>query len=607
MKPRLHGLICVALVGLTSICLGRVLGNDFVNIDDPHYVTANSWVCSGLNWPSVCWAWTTSHAGFWIPLTWMSLELDATLCWPRAWGFHLTNLLLHIINTLLVYRLMVKLRMADGGWRIMNSEAGVRGTGFLAPPADVSRDNRVDAPRPQMDGLGSPSHNSAWAAVIAALFAIHPLRVESVAWVTERKDVLSCCFGLLALLAYLHYREKPGIWRMLLVCLLFAMSLLAKPVLVTLPAIMLLLDWWRIRGAGCQPAARQAGWQPAPRIEPAAQARGAAKTLACAVLEKLPLFGLSLLCTWITIQTQNSAGATALVELPLPWRLANAAVSYESYLAKTFWPVNLAVFYPHPRDSLTGLQIGIACLVLIGVTLLVSGVRKQVPAMLVGWLWFIIALAPNIGLIQAGAQGMADRFTYFALLGLFLAVVCGADYLAGRLRIATGARIATAIVVLAILGALTWVQVGLWKNCATLYEHALNVTTDNADIHRYLGIYYFEQGDSARAEQQLADALAVSEKLGAKASFDVYLYYGAVLHKKMDWRPAIEKLEKAVELNPQEATGRYLLADSLLHLAMMLDAQGRRVQARQAVQRAVSMVADPRQRSALEEYLRGIE
>jgi protein O-mannosyl-transferase len=571
MNPRwLHGLICLALVGVTLICMGHVLANDFINIDDPHYVTSNAIVQSGLNWISMTWAWTTTHAGFWMPLTWISLELDAALYWPAAWGFHLTNLLLHLANTLLAYGLM---------WRL---------TGKL--------------------GIS---------ALIAALFAIHPLHVESVAWITERKDVLSCFFGLLALLAYLRYRAGPSVWRMAAVALLFELSLLAKPVLVTLPALMLVLDWWQVS-------------------EPAAPARDSKMAWwTRRVLEKLPLFGLSLACTLITIETQHTIGATSLVRLPLKLRLANAVVSYERYLAKTFWPVDLAVYYPHPGGSLTLTQISIASLLLIAITGLAFVWRKSVPAVLVGWLWFIGCLAPNIGLIQAGGQAMADRFSYFALLGLFLALVAGADVLARRLQVAATPRIALALVVIIGLGTLTFAQVGLWKNCATLYTHTLAVTEDNGYIHELLGIYYHDHGEWELAEEQLGKAIDMKMAFTPNA----YLYYGSIKHRKKEWLSAAENLEIAVQLQPKLAIAHYFLGDTLLHLgardpaalvraekhlaqaaalqpsfaqaylslAMVQDRRGHRTQARNTIDHALDVTADPQLREKLEEYLRTLK
>ena len=373
MSPRRqHFLSGLGLILLASLVLGHVCGNDFINMDDPHYVTANDQVNGGLTESSLRWAWTTFHAGYWMPLTWLSLQLDASLYWPRypvagtssasaaAWGFHLTNLLLHLANTLLVYWLLLRLTRLGG-----------------------------------------------WAVLIAALFAVHPLHVESVAWITERKDVLSTFFGLLALLAYLRFQEKPGWVRYLVCTLALALSLMAKPMLVTLPAIMLLLDYWPLGRLG------KVSWT---RL----------------VLEKGPFFGLSLLITAITIFAQQQAGAvSALDKLPLNLRLANAVVSYEGYLVKTFWPQDLTCFYPHPGATLTFFQVLRAGLVMVGITALVVAARRKLPAMLVGWLWFVGTLAPVIGLIQAGEQGMADRFTYVPLIGLFLALVAGGDYLAG--------------------------------------------------------------------------------------------------------------------------------------------------------------------------------
>lgn len=521
-RTLVHALTCLALAGATLICFGRVVDNDFVNIDDPMYVAANPHVQAGLTWPSVKWAWTSLDAGFWIPLTWLSLELDATLYWPAggngplaasaaALGFHLTNLLLHVVNTLLVYWLF---------WRLTGS-AGV-------------------------------------AVCVAGLFGIHPLHVESVAWITERKDMLSACFGLLALLCFVRYQEKPSAGRMAVVTLFFAMSLMSKPVLVTLPALMLLLDWWRRRS-----------------LSPASLTR--------VIVEKVPLFALSLSVTALTVAAHRQiSGVAELALLPLSTRWANALVSYQSYLVKTFAPIDLAVFYPHPglsRQPVAILQTGQAALLLAGITAVALVWRNTIPALLVGWLWFLGALVPNIGLIQAGNQSMADRFSYFALLGLFLGIVAVGDRLARQVRL-PGVVIAVVVAVpAAALAILSWLQVGYWKDSRTLYLHALEVTQNNAYVHGLLGIHLSEIGDLDGAERHLATATAA---VGFVSFAEFHYAYGHVLlergRKTGAADPAMllkawRHLERAISLKPSHVLAHYELAVAQIGLGELAAAR----------------------------------
>jgi len=511
-----HGLICLALAGLTFLCMGRVVANDFINLDDPTYVYQNPPVIDGLSWPGVQWAFTTSHAAFWIPLTWLSLQFDATLYWSgppglasasaAAWGFHLTNLLLHVANTLLAYGIVFRL------------------TGRI--------------------GI---------AVCVAALFGIHPLHVESVAWITERKDVLSAFFGLLALLAYLRYQEKPSVARMTAVGILFALSLMAKPVTVILPGVMLLLDWWRRGLSGVE----SWGW---------------------AIVEKLPLIGLSFLCTVVTVYTQRAdRGVANLSDLSLYERGANAAVSYEKYLARTFWPMDLGVFYPHPGmypqpdEPLSLWKVILALAILTGITALAILLRRTLPAVLVGWLWFLGALLPNIGLLQAGNQAMADRFCYFALLGLFLALVLAGDRLVTLIGLGDAVKIAIFTPLVVSFGALTWVQVGYWQNSQSLYEHTLAVTQGNPYIHGFLGFDLYERGDWDSAEEHLRKYVT-SPRNGLVA----FQYrYGDVLLQRYfkSNRADSDMLKKAaahlsytIKKDPDFAAARFKFASALIEI-----------------------------------------
>jgi hypothetical protein len=326
----------------------------------------------------------------------------------------------------------------------------------------------------------------------AALFGLHPMRVESVAWATERKDVLSVFFGLAALWAYARYAERPGVGRYLGVALALALSLLAKPMLLTLPLLLLLLDYWPLRR------------------------RASARLL----LEKLPLFALAAVIGVVTMASRDRSGAAVSLDvLPLSARLANAATAYGWYLATTFWPSSLGALYPHPYGAWSPLQaLGGAGLLLSLTTLTLWQARRR-PWLLVGWLWFVVTLLPVIGLAQGGAQAWADRFSYWPHLGLFVAAVWGLGEVVERLRVPSWVCRSAGALILGSLGALTWVQVGYWRNAATLWERTLAVTKDNDRAHQYLSLAYRKQGRLAEAEHHLLEAGRLQRRrLGRSAS-----------------------------------------------------------------------------------------
>ncbi len=403
-RYRIEIALGVALVALTLGALGHACWNGFVNFDDDGYVVHNRHVQAGLTAPGLLWAVTTTHAANWHPLTWLSLQLDASLYGPSsAWGFHLTNLLSHAAAVVLLF---LALRLMTGAaWR---------------------------------------------SAVVAALFAVHPMHVESVAWVSERKDVLSGLFAMLTLLAYAWYVRRPGWGRYLLVLAAFGLGLTAKPMLVTLPCVLLLLDYW-----------------PLDRLTPARSASEGRTSLAGAsgwgqggavLLEKLPLFAMTAAACLVTVYAQQRGGAVnSLEQLPLGERLMNALVAYADYLGKLVWPARLAPFYPHPRGRLLLEQAGRAGLLLVAITALVVWARRR-RYLAVGWLWFLGTLVPVIGLVQVGSQGMADRYTYIPSVGPFLAVVWGVADLAAHGRATVRPAAALAALLLGI-----WVPLGLWR------------------------------------------------------------------------------------------------------------------------------------------------
>jgi tetratricopeptide (TPR) repeat protein len=427
-------LIALALVTATLLVFNRLGQAEFHDIDDQLYVVRNPHVLGGLSNSNIAWAFTAFHAANWHPLTWMSLQLDAMLFGPYPAGYHLVNVLLHAVNAALVF--VALLRLTAAIWR---------------------------------------------SAAVAALFALHPLHVESVAWVSERKDVLSTLFGLLALLAYARYVKRPGPLAYAIVVGAFALSLLAKPMLVTLPFLFLLLDWWPLER-----------W--------AARKGSASPSRTSLFLEKVPLLVLSVLSCWVTLRAQAAGGAVSTFAAnPLASRTANAALSYAEYLRQTFWPVDLAALYPLGTASWVQGPVLAGAAALAGVTAGVLALRRPCPYLLVGWLWYLGMLVPVIGLVQVGRQARADRYTYLPLTGIFIMVVWGFADLAERWRIRR-AWAATALsgALLACAFA-TWFQVEVWRNSVTLWSHALRVGPPNAVAYGNLAVGLVEAGQPEEA------------------------------------------------------------------------------------------------------------
>lgn len=430
-RLRLPLLLSAALALLTLAAWLPALRNGFVNLDDGLYVTGNPQVQKGITRAGVAWALTANVANNWHPLTLLSHMLDCQLFGLDPAGHHAMSLLLHLADVLLLFAVLA--RMTGALWR---------------------------------------------SAAVAALFAVHPLHVESVAWAAERKDVLSALFWILAMGAWTSYARRPSLGRYLLVVLLMALGLAAKPMVVTLPFALLLLDVWPLERLGL-------GWK---RL----------------MAEKLPLLALSVAASLATLRYQR----TSLAPLELvPWslRLANAAVSYAAYLGKLLLPRNLAVFYPIPLAIPAWQAAGSAAL-LAALTALAVWKVRQAPWLLVGWLWFLGTLVPVIGLVQVGRQAMADRYTYLPSIGLFLAIVWGISELLRERRAVLAAASAVAI---ALLAAGTWMQVGYWKDSLVLYRHALAVTRDNYVAHVGLAKALAAEKDWAGAAEQYRAALAL--------------------------------------------------------------------------------------------------
>jgi tetratricopeptide (TPR) repeat protein len=484
-----------ALAAITFAVFFPALSAGFVDYDDPLYVSNNPDVKAGLSAAGIRWAFTTYHAANWHPLTWLSLQLDATLWGNDPRGFHLTSVLLHAANAALLF---LTLRSLTGAfWR---------------------------------------------SAAVALLFAVHPLRVESVAWVAERKDVLSTLFGLLALWAYAGYARSPTARRYLTVAALCALSLLAKPMLVTLPCLLLVLDWWPLGRAG-----KTGDW-------------------ARLVAEKLPLFALATASCVVTALAQDAGRAVMSLEVyPPAVRAENALVGYTSYLFLTVWPTRLAAFYPHPHATLPVWQVAGAATLLAALTAGAAALRRRAPYLLVGWLWFLGTLVPVIGLVQVGLQAYADRYTYFPQVGVLLAVCWGVADLAGRRpRLAVAAAGVTALA----LAGLTWNQALVWHDSLTLWLHGVAVTRDNAQAFLHLADEYSRRGDYGKAAECYRKIL-VFDPTSASALSNL----GAMLRRQGQLPEAEEVLDRAVRLHPGFASARTNLGNVYFQQKRFEDAE----------------------------------
>jgi tetratricopeptide (TPR) repeat protein len=436
--------LALALAILTTAAFAAVRHHDFVSVDDPEYVTANPHIAGGLSWSGIAWAFTSGYAANWHPLTWLSHMLDIQLFGMTAGGPHVMSLMLHVVSTLLLFALLVRMTGAAGR-----------------------------------------------SACVAALFAMHPLHVESVAWIAERKDVLSGACWWLTLLAYAAYVRRPNVARYLAVAAAYALGLMAKPMLVTLPVTLLLIDVWplgRLR-LGPRSGNRIAAWRPLVR-------------------EKLPFFAMAAGSSLITFVVQQRGGAVrGLDALPLALRVENALVTTVAYAGKMLWPANLAVYYPHPESFPLWEPIS-AALFLIGVSVFAVRIAPRAPYVVVGWFWYLVTLLPIIGLVQVGTQAMADRYTYVPLVGLFIIVAWGVpDLLAGVS--AAWAAVPAAVAVILACAALTRAQVDYWQNTVTLWTHAVDATSNvnNYGAHHTLGLALRDQGRLDEAIVQFREAV----------------------------------------------------------------------------------------------------
>jgi tetratricopeptide (TPR) repeat protein len=509
-KNQLAALICLALAVVTTALYQPITHHDFINFDDDDYITNNSHVQAGLTWAGVIWAFQTGAASNWHPLTWLSHMLDCQLYGLNPGGHHSTNLLFHVVNTLLLFLWLNQLTGAL--WR---------------------------------------------SAIVAALFAWHPLHVESVAWASERKDVLSTFFWMLTLIAYTRYaRGVTGVRCQVtrtasflsrvtchvspyyfLALLFFAYGLMSKPMVVTLPFVLLLLDFW-----------------PLNRFQSGSSARSIIKL----IVEKLPFLALTLAASVVTYSVQTAGRALWFsADLSFSSRVANALWAYERYISKTFWPADLSIFYPHPYHWPAGLAIGAAFLLALWSGLSLWRARQN-PYLPVGWFWFLGTLIPTIGLVQVGSQSMADRYMYIPSIGLFILVVWGVDdFLNWRPH---WRRIAALAGSLALAGCLvgTEIQLSYWQNSIKLFTHAIEATTDNYAAYTCLGETLRDMGMKKEALMLCTEAARI-----APNSPVTQYNLGMALLQNNHLDEALEHLEAAVRLVPRHSETQFNLQYSL--------------------------------------------
>ncbi|MGB5747187.1 MAG: tetratricopeptide repeat protein [Desulfobacterales bacterium] len=484
-KVRPEFIVGIFMVLAILVIYSQTISFDFVLLDDDVYVTNNPHFNRGLRSESIKQAFSQAHGGFWIPLTWVSYMIDSQLYGMKPGGYHMTNVLFHILNTLLVFTVFRK--MTGNLWR----------SGF-----------------------------------IAAMFAVHPLHVESVAWVAERKDLLFAFFWLLTMWGYLHYVRQPGIKRYLPVLLFFSAGLMAKPMIVTLPFVLSLLDYWPLKRIDFQKISRPNTINP---VMPVTRL----------VLEKLPLLTMAVFVSILTYTQQKSFGdITSLKTSPIVDRFANAFISYVKYIANLIWPRDLTVLYPYPNAWPIWQAAG-SCLMLGLLSGLVIKYFRKYPYLIVGWLWFLGTLVPVIGIIQFGAQPMADRYTYVTFIGLYIMIAWGIAELLGNWRYKKVVLASATTVILLALMISARTQTAYWTNSIRLFNHAIEVTRDNFLAHRNLGLALSYRGELDKALGHFKTALRINPK-SARSYNDI----GTYLMLKGRYDDSMGYFQKALYLQP---------------------------------------------------------
>lgn len=545
---RLMVLLSVGLVVAVGLVYFQVVDFDFSGFDDDDYVTKNPRIQSGLTARGVAWAFTSTYASNWHPLTWMSHMLDWQLFEADPAGHHATSVLLHAANAVLLLLLLTRL------------------TGRAWPSAFA-----------------------------AALFALHPLHVESVAWIAERKDVLSTLFCLLTMLAYVRYAEKPGVGRYGAVVALYALGLMAKPMLVTLPVLLLLLDFWRLPSP--QPSISGRGNSSPSTLDPQPSASGPRhpSPVIRHLAGKLPLFALAGASCVMTFIAQKGGGSVGTLETySIGVRAANAAVVYVAYLLKTAWPSGLMAFYPHAEAGLPLWQVAGSVLLLVALTVCAIIAARTRPWIAVGWFWYVVTLVPVVGLVQVGMQGMADRYTYVPLIGIFIIVAWAGAELVSGLKMNSHARVAMlAVPALAVLVALSisaHSQTKHWRDDMTLWKRAIAVAPDNYVALFNLGCDYYFAGDIELAIRYYRRALRANPKYGRP-------HYNLAIALEDLGQPeeAMREYRAAIRWNPKDAPAHS-------NLGLMLATQGRFKEAERHYRAAIK--ADPSFEAARENMRR---
>jgi len=470
-------LICLAIVLSTLVVFGQICRHEFISFDDDWYIYDNSHINTGLSIDNILWTFTRDHAGNFHPLTSITHMLDCDIFGLNAGGHHFNNLLIHLASAVLLFLVLKSMT------------------------------------------------KSIWAsAFVAALFALHPLHVESVAWASERKDVLCAFFAFLTLAAYTRYSRKPNLWFYLLTLALFGLGLLSKPMLVTLPILLLLFDYW-----------------PFSRLN-------SKFSILNSIIEKIPFLALSVIISIITFSIQKDVGIVQdLAAYSLSSRIENSLVAYMNYIYKLFAPVNLAIFYPFPPTGWSSLRAGGAFLLLLCITILVLWLARKRPWLAVGWFWFVISLIPVIGLVQVGLQTWADRYTYLSYTGLFIIIAWGVPQLLPEFRYKKQFLASSAVLLLLVLAILTSIQAGYWQNNITLYQHATKAVKNNWWAHRSLGQEYAKQGKLDQAQEQFAAALAIFPDNG-----DIKIDLAETLVKLGKYDQAIELYQGFLEPLPED-------------------------------------------------------
>ena len=496
--------ICLFLVLSIIVVYYQVSTFDFINYDTQKYVYNNRYVKAGLTANGISWAFTTTYFSNWHPLTWLSHMLDVQLYGLNPGRHHLTNLLLHIANALLLFGVLK--RMTGDLWQC---------------------------------------------GCVAALFALHPLHVESVAWVAERKDLLSTLFGLLALGFYLRYVAYRGIGRYLLVLLFFILGLTAKPMIVTLPFVLLLLDYWPLQ---------RYQFQIVKRVGNAAKQ---SDTYFFLVVEKIPFFIISAGSCLVTLYAQTAGGSVGSIDsYPLNLRISNALISYMSYIVKLIWPVKLSAIYPY-NWGLPVWQVWAAFFFITGISWLAIKYYQSKPWFLVGWLWYLGTLVPVIGLVQVGMQAMADRYTYIPLIGIYIIIAWGLRDLLARWRYRKVGFIAIVMAMVSVLMVVSWQQIGYWKNSVTLFKRAVEVTEANYMAYNNIGQGLLMTGKAGEAIKHFKKSLEINPR-SAIAHFNL----GLALSEQGSLKEGLQSCAEAVRVKSDFAEAYNCQGKAQLRLGM---------------------------------------